>query len=49
MKVYTEIKEVQDLLELLDILFRLKKVRESIYTSPVDDFTVEVHTGIIKV
>jgi len=49
MKVHIEIKEPQDVFELVDILNKLKKLRESIYISQVEDFTVEVHTGEIEV
>ena len=49
MNVHTVITDPQDAFELMELLKHLKKVREAIYTEPHDKFTIEVHTGDIKI
>lgn len=48
MKTHIEIKDVQDVTELIDILQKIRKLRQSIYVNQTEDFTVEVETGRIE-
>jgi len=49
MKTTVRIEESQDVTELLDILLKLRKLRQSIYTSQTEDFIVEVNSGKMPV
>lgn len=44
MKIHIKITEPEDIYELMDLLKKLVKVRESIYTCLNEDFTVEIST-----
>jgi len=46
MKIHIYITEVEDSVELLDIIKKLYKVRESIYIAATPDFVIDVKTEI---
>ena len=47
MKVHIKVSEVEDAFELLDIVKKLRNVRESIYSGTVEDFTMEINSKLV--